>query len=201
MIIYIKIPVEKRLPDFYGEVPVVLSNNLIKTTYFKKDESEFVHVSPAVTHWLEEQDRVVLSEEQVTELELTLNVAQAEIRAMYKRIGVNGSNVLDMVDKYHDWFKDQKTITMEELYSKIYSILHLSEQEMESDKFHLPTYAHNKSQELSLLCQSEILKARIEELKYCTIATLTKANSSKLRNARFRILELESQLTKLNKKV
>lgn len=35
----------------------------------------------------------------VVELEQALNLAQAEIRAMYKKAGIKGSNVLDLVDK------------------------------------------------------------------------------------------------------
>lgn len=35
----------------------------------------------------------------VSEIEQALNLAQAEIRAMYKRLDIKGSNVLDLVDK------------------------------------------------------------------------------------------------------
>lgn len=31
--------------------------------------------------------------------EEVLNLAQAELRAMYKRVGIKGSNVLDLIDK------------------------------------------------------------------------------------------------------
>ena len=34
----------------------------------------------------------------VSELEQALNLAQAELKAMYQRLGYKGSNVLDLVD-------------------------------------------------------------------------------------------------------
>lgn len=33
------------------------------------------------------------------DIELALNLAQAELRSMYRRLGYKGSNVLDLVDK------------------------------------------------------------------------------------------------------
>ena len=38
----------------------------------------------------------------IDEVKNVLDMAQCEIRAMYKRVGINGSGVLDMVDKLHD---------------------------------------------------------------------------------------------------
>lgn len=49
-----------------------------------------------IVEWLSESSRVVSSGEGMAE---ALNLAQAEIRAMYKRLGISGSNVLDLIDK------------------------------------------------------------------------------------------------------
>jgi hypothetical protein len=35
-------------------------------------------------------------------VELALNTGQAELRSMYKRVGINGSNVLDLIDETLD---------------------------------------------------------------------------------------------------
>jgi hypothetical protein len=39
-----------------------------------------------------------------------INIAQAELRAMYKRVGINGSNVLDLLDNLLEKQVEQRVV-------------------------------------------------------------------------------------------
>jgi len=53
--------------------------------------------------------------EEVDEIVEALNLSQAEIRAMYKRLGLKNSNVLDIIDSILDQYNKDKQQFLEQL--------------------------------------------------------------------------------------